>query len=66
MRTGWNALFKLLQQTEKMEINDLMGQLATCLQHRLDEDDSSTRCFKAVMRQVRRGLQLRGIVSAQV
>lgn len=35
MRTGWNALFKLLQQTEKMEINDLMGQLATCLQHRL-------------------------------
>lgn len=64
MRTGWNALFKLLQQTEKMEINDLMGQLATCLQHRLDEDDSSTRCFKAVMRQV--SLQLRGIVSAQV
>lgn len=34
MCTGWNALFKLLQQTEEMEINDLMGRLATCLQHR--------------------------------
>lgn len=34
MRTGWNALFKVLQQTEEMEINVLMGQLATCLQHR--------------------------------
>lgn len=35
MRTARNALFKLLQRTEEMEINDLMGQLAACLQHRL-------------------------------
>lgn len=35
MRTARNALFKLLQWTAEMEINDLMGQLAACLQHRL-------------------------------
>lgn len=38
MRTGWNALFKLLPQTEEMEINDLMGQLAKCLQHILRKE----------------------------